>query len=428
MMRLQRYAFAGRDESPPDPHPGGMPPAAAVAALPGRTLVPSRRRQNTVAVIRIARFWSADSATSATPSAARVAAVGPTILDGLDAFGSEAPEVPPSPAPAAPQPAPARRRSRRGVWLTCAVLLAAGASFWYWQNAIGGRGMASLTLETSPAAAVAALDGRPIGSTPLTISLAPGAYDVRLTLEDGQTRDLRVHLSPGMSLVRQVELPPVPPVAVPNSGALHVQTDLSRAMVSVDGVERGPAPVIVPDLSPGEHSVALVADGATVRRTVMVEAGRTVSLVVPASPRPAVVPGWLSVQSPIPMQLREDGALIGTTEAQRLMLASGDHEIEVVNDRLAYRSAHRVTIAPGRTAVLAIELPRGTMSLNALPWAEVFVDGERIGETPIANLSRPIGPHEVVFRHPQYGERRETVLVTAAQPARLGIDLRRGSR
>jgi hypothetical protein len=128
------------------------------------------------------------------------------------------------------------------------------------------------------------------------------------------------------------------------------------------------------------------------------------------------------------MQLREDGALIGTTEAQRLMLASGDHEIEVVNDRLAYRSAHRVTIAPGRTAVLAIELPRGTMSLNALPWAEVFVDGERIGETPIANLSRPIGPHEVVFRHPQYGERRETVLVTAAQPARLGIDLRRGSR
>jgi hypothetical protein len=388
-----------------------------------------------VAIIRIARFWSAGSAVPLDSPSARVVPLAPAIADGLDAFGPEGPqfETPPSapqPATPPPPPAPAPRRSRTGIWLILAVVLAAAgaASFWYWQNGIGSRGAASLTLDTSPAGAAASIDGRPIGRTPLTISLAPGAYDVRLTLEDGQTRDLRVHLAPGFSLVRQVELLQVSPVVVADSGALLVQTDLARAVVSVDGVERGPAPVTVPDLPAGEHTVELAADGATVRRTVMIEAGRTVSLLVPSAPRPAVVPGWLSVQSPIPMQLKEDGVLIGTTEAQRLMLASGDHEIEVVNDRLGYRSAHRITIAPGRTAVLAIELPNGNMSLNALPWAEVFVDGQRIGETPIANLPRPIGPHEVVFRHPQYGERRETVLVTAAQPARLGVDLRRGPR
>jgi hypothetical protein len=85
----------------------------------------------------------------------------------------------------------------------------------------------------------------------------------------------------------------------------------------------------------------------------------------------------------------------------------------------------KVHVAPGRTAVVNIDPPSGSLSINALPWAEVWVDGERIGETPIANLSRPIGPHEVVFRHPQFGERRETVIVTAGRPARLGLDLRR---
>jgi hypothetical protein len=63
--------------------------------------------------------------------------------------------------------------------------------------------------------------------------------------------------------------------------------------------------------------------------------------------------------------------------------------------------------------------------VNAQPWAEVFVDGERVGETPIGNLSRRIGSHEVVFRHPELGERREVVVITAGKPARVGVDLRK---
>jgi hypothetical protein len=131
------------------------------------------------------------------------------------------------------------------------------------------------------------------------------------------------------------------------------------------------------------------------------------------------------VISPVTLQLKEGGRLIGTTETDRLMLPAGDHEIELVADALGYRTVQKVHVAPGRTAVVNIDPPSGSLSINALPWAEVWVDGERIGETPIANLSRPIGPHEVVFRHPQFGERRETVIVTAGRPARLGLDLRR---
>ena len=65
------------------------------------------------------------------------------------------------------------------------------------------------------------------------------------------------------------------------------------------------------------------------------------------------------------------------------------------------------------------------MALNAQPWADVWLDGEHIGETPIGNVAVPIGAHEVVFRHPELGEQTVRTTVTLAAPARLSVDLRK---
>ena len=65
------------------------------------------------------------------------------------------------------------------------------------------------------------------------------------------------------------------------------------------------------------------------------------------------------------------------------------------------------------------------MSVNAVPWAEVWVDGDRVGETPLGNVPVALGVHDVLFRHPELGEQRQTVTVTLAGPARVSADLRR---
>jgi hypothetical protein len=65
------------------------------------------------------------------------------------------------------------------------------------------------------------------------------------------------------------------------------------------------------------------------------------------------------------------------------------------------------------------------LSINAQPWADVWLDGERLGVTPIGNLEIPIGSHELVFRHPEHGERRSTVSVGLQQAARVGLDMRK---
>ena len=79
------------------------------------------------------------------------------------------------------------------------------------------------------------------------------------------------------------------------------------------------------------------------------------------------------------------------------------------------------TVVSFTNVYLTAALP---VALNATPWAEVWVDGERIGETPLGNVPVPIGAHEIVFRHPDLGERRAYATVAVGGPTRVGVDLR----
>ena len=52
---------------------------------------------------------------------------------------------------------------------------------------------------------------------------------------------------------------------------------------------------------------------------------------------------------------------------------------------------------------------RGSLTLNAIPWAKVTVDGKRLAKTtPIVGLKLPSGKHTVLLEGPK---RRETLVV-----------------
>jgi hypothetical protein len=144
------------------------------------------------------------------------------------------------------------------------------------------------------------------------------------------------------------------------------------------------------------------------------------------APPPGSLSGWLRVDVPVAMRISEDGRLLGTTDVDRLMLPTGDHVLDLRSDELQFATRLMVTIKAGETSVLPVRLPSASISINAKPWAEAWVDGERVGDTPIGTLMRTIGRHEVVLRHPELGERRVPVLVTLAQPARVSVDFKAG--
>jgi hypothetical protein len=165
------------------------------------------------------------------------------------------------------------------------------------------------------------------------------------------------------------------------------------------------------------------AGGTTHTRTVQIEAGTTASLFFGGTQATAV-PGSIAIASPVPVQVFENKRLIGTSDMDRIMLPVGEHVLELAADAVGYRATRTVRVTAGQTVALAADLPRAPLSINAIPWAEVFIDGTRVGETPLGNLPQTLGPHEIVFRHPQLGERRSNVMVTLKETARISIDMR----
>ena len=320
--------------------------------------------------------------------------------------------------------APRRSLPMAAIAAAAVVVLALGGfaarKFLFAPATVSATG--TFSVSTNPVGAQLFVDGQSRGVTPLTLALNPGPHSVELRTDSGEPRTMPITIAAGQQISQYVELPR----SVAAFGQLQIRTEPAGAQVTIDGAVKGKAPLLIDALTPGEHAIVLESDIATVKQTVTIEAGQTASLVVPIAPAEgAPVSGWVSVQAPVELQLFENKKMLGTTLSDRIMVSAGRHEIEIVNETLGYRVVRTVQVPPGKVAPITMNWPTGSIAVNAMPWAEVWVEGQRMGETPIGNLTLPIGPHEIVFRNPELGEQRQAVTVTLKAPARVSVDLRK---
>jgi len=145
-----------------------------------------------------------------------------------------------------------------------------------------------------------------------------------------------------------------------------------------------------------------------------------------AATAPAAAPqtGTVEVVSPVQLSVSEDGRALGAS-GEPIRLPAGRHTLEIGREDLGYRTVEAVDVKPGRPSRIQPALPSGAANLNATPWAEVWVDGKKVGETPLGHVPLTIGPHEVQFRHPELGTQTRTLVVTTGAPALLSVDMKK---
>jgi len=303
------------------------------------------------------------------------------------------------------------------VGLTSAITLGA---LRYTAAPVAADGMGTLSVQTNPSGVSVDVDGQPRGVTPLTLSLSPGRHTLKLANE-GNVRSMPITITAGGQVSQLIELPRASSLL----GELQVRTEPAGAQVTVDGHVYGRSPLTVEGLAPGAHAVLLENEMGSMTQDVKIEAGTTASLVVPlTSPKNAPVSGWISVNAPMPLQIFEDSRLLGTSQSDRIMVSVGRHQLVLVNEVVGFSQSQAVNVTPGRVTSIRPQWPSAAMSFNAAPWAEVWVDGQQIGETPLANISVPVGNHDVLFRHPELGEKRVRTVVTLSAPAKVSVDMR----
>ncbi len=348
------------------------------------------------------------------------------LVDVHDASGmkqwlTDAPEGHPAGA------RPARRFGAKSAVaaLALAATIAAGVAVFLRttsQPRVPAVAVGTVIISSHPAGAAVSIDGQPRGVTPVALPMAQGRHTIDIAdAVAGSPQHIVADVAGGAEWRRHVVLTP----ASLSTGALRVETARPGAEVFVDGTSVGRTPVAAADLAVGEHVVEVRTAAGRSSRRVTIEAGATASLLLGDEAPGAPLSAWLTVTAPFEVQVLEQGRLVGVSRSERIMVSAGRHDLDFVNEVLGYRRSRSVVVEPGRTASLTLDIPTASLSVNASPWAEVIVDGLSRGETPLANLRLPLGPHRVNLRHPTLGERAETVVIGLNGVNRLSVDLRK---
>ena len=178
-------------------------------------------------------------------------------------------------------------------------------------------------------------------------------------------------------------------------------------------------PSPIPDTAPQIATPPPVAPAVATVQTVVPPAAASDDPIKAAQSKQRS--GGVRLNTPIDLSVLQGEKVLGQTAAGPIIAAAGTYQLDLVNTALGVKLRQSVTFRQGEITKLDVLIPPGKLSLNAQPWANVSVDGQARGETPLANLSVPVGEHEVVFRHPDLGEKRVTVTVRADQPARASV-------
>jgi hypothetical protein len=202
------------------------------------------------------------------------------------------------------------------------------------------------------------------------------------------------------------------------TGGLEVKSTPPGAQVFVDGKARGVTPLTLADLPAGRHAIELKSDAGSVQRTVTIAAGEN------AQVDESIYSGWLAVHSPFDVVVSEGNRALTLDDRSQVMLPPGHHQVRVVNRALAYDVVHQVDLKPGEGTNLTITPPPSSLTLTSSEPVTVWLDGERLGDTPLTAVPVAIGTHDLLVRRAAGGERKLTITVTA-NPFALHIDFSR---
>jgi hypothetical protein len=277
-----------------------------------------------------------------------------------------------------------------------------------WDDYAAARRIGTATFASVPSGAQVFVDGQPVGTTPVRVELQVGRHNVELQLKGAKrTQSLEVVHGQDVGVAIDWKAKPV--------GGLQAASVPPGAKVIIDGRTRGVTPLTLHDIVAGQHTVVLETALGSVRRQITVSEGRTETL------SESIYAGWLHVSAPIDVVLFEGVKPLQLDTSNRVLLRPGVHEITAQNRELGFNLTQSVEIEPGATATLDIDTQYSSLTVKGPDGATVFVDAEKVGETPLVNHPVKIGSRDIKVVDPSGATYHLTVNVTRA-PAQVNVD------
>ncbi|HXI54976.1 MAG TPA: PEGA domain-containing protein [Polyangia bacterium] len=197
--------------------------------------------------------------------------------------------------------------------------------------------------------------------------------------------------------------------------------------IFVDGDDKGRAPLTVKDMAPGQHIVeGRKPKFKSTSQSVRVAPGEQVVVEVKMDTAADRARSSLKVQSTVPnAEVFVDGSSMGRAPIDRTDLEPGKHYIVVHKDGFTDFKREVILIENQPVALVADLSATGAVRILSTPeGADVRIDGELVGKTPLHRDSVQAGDHVIEFRQKGYFDHKETVKVEGGREKLFSVDLK----
>jgi hypothetical protein len=331
-----------------------------------------------------------------------------------------------------------RRQARRGVYGLMAVAVAATAGVVYWYNSAVKPGRIELAM--TPADATVLVDNVKVGDkSPVSIERPPGPYTLSVTRDGYARNDQNIELKAGQPLSLTVALEPSPDTGFeltsdPPGGLVW----LDEAPVKEASGQQARTNFRASRISPGHHVLEIRGENRFKpwRQDVEIEPGairKIHALLIPSvgGPGGSGKPAPLGVSPPptpgreIPVAIspppvappptpppveRKPPAPPATPPPGTGITAPSGGPSSPGPVAVKKRKVKEVlptdeveeekeTPAPRKAAVADESGGDCSITVNSIPWSEVWIDGKNTTKhTPIVDFKLPCGKHKLAFK------------------------------
>ncbi len=285
----------------------------------------------------------------------------------------------------------------------------------------------TVSVTSTPSGASVEIVGRgSVGRTPQRrLRLAPGDYQFVFTKRGYARTVVNTTVNQeGQAIAAEL----------PRAATLVVRADhlpARGATIRIDGELVGRVPTRVP-VAPGRRLMEAEAEGFLLfARWVELEAGRTETVNVRLDPRPPDVGSIFVTADVANAEVFIDGTSRGRTPAIVEGLTPGQHHVEVVAADGA-RVERMVDVRADARENLAVELasrpePTGSAQIRTEPpGADVLIDGQPRGRTPLSVADLTVGAHRIEISLDGFVQEQRVITIAAGAPSEIDVTLSRG--
>lgn len=235
-----------------------------------------------------------------------------------------------------------------------------------------------VTIEVNEAGAEVSVDGRPLGTSPLSGTFRVNVGERVISAKKPGFIDVsqKVGISGSTTVPIKLQLEP----SVKTGAAKVVVTGLPAkvvAKVSIDGVEHGNAPYEAASLVAGKHTFEVSAPGYVTKKVTKEVEYKGTTLVDVALEKEKHE-GFLAIETGIPeAQIKVDDKVVGTGTF-RGNVPSGGHRLSIVADGYKPYDSD-VTVLDNQTRTVSVKLDKNSKAWLWITGAGVLAAGAGIG-------------------------------------------------